>query len=195
MRRRLIFLLMTACMLLFLAGCGDPAVRTTTVEVKKNGHVVHTIVEDFAEDYYDLDGLKSTIEEACSVYNDAMGSGLVKLTDASVENGVLTAVMDYKSASAYAGFNRQALFLGTVQEASQAGYDLNRTFYSAREDGKTVGKAELLEQPDAHIVVIREAVDVRVWGKVLYYSEGASLQEDGTLTVTDGRTLTMVVFK
>ena len=114
MRKWLSLMLMISCALFSLTGCGSAAPERTTVEVKKNGHVTHTIVEDFTESYYDLEGLKDTIEEACEAYNGAMGSELVTLEEAEVEDGVLTAVMDYRSASAYAGFNRQALFTGTV---------------------------------------------------------------------------------
>lgn len=195
MRKWLSLMLMISCALFSLTGCGAAAPERTTVEVKKNGHVTHTIVEDFTESYYDLEGLKDTIEEACEAYNGAMGSELVTLEEANVEDGVLTAVMDYRSASAYAGFNRQALFTGTVKEAYDAGYDLNQTLYSAQEDGGTIGKEGLLNLPKAHILVIREAIDVRVWDKVLYHSDDVILQEDGSLTVTDSGKLSFIVFK
>lgn len=195
MRKWLSLMLMISCALFSLTGCGSAAPERTTVEVKKNGHVTHTIVEDFTESYYDLEGLKDTIEEACEAYNGAMGSELVTLEEAEVEDGVLTAVMDYRSASAYAGFNRQALFTGTVKEAYDAGYDLNQTLYSAQEDGGTIGKEGLLNLPKAHILVIREAIDVRVWDKVLYRSDDVILQEDGSLIVTDSGKLSFIVFK
>ncbi len=195
MRKWLSLMLMISCALFSLTGCGSAAPERTTVEVKKNGHVTHTIVEDFTESYYDLEGLKDTIEEACEAYNGAMGSELVTLEEAEVEDGVLTAVMDYRSASAYAGFNRQALFTGTVKEAYDAGYDLNQTLYPAQEDGGTIGKEGLLNLPKAHILVIREAIDVRVWDKVLYHSDDVILQEDGSLTVTDSGKLSFIVFK
>ena len=195
MRKWLSLMLMISCVLFSLTGCGSAAPERTTVEVKKNGHVTHTIVEDFTESYYDLEGLKDTIEEACEAYNGTMGSELVTLEEAEVEDGVLTAVMDYRSASAYAGFNRQALFTGTVKEAYDAGYDLNQTLYSAQEDGGTIGKEGLLNLPKAHILVIREAIDVRVWDKVLYRSDDVILQEDGSLIVTDSGKLSFIVFK
>lgn len=195
MRKWLSLMLMISCVLFSLTGCGAAAPERTTVEVKKNGHVTHTIVEDFTESYYDLEGLKDTIEEACEAYNGTMGSELVTLEEAEVEDGVLTAVMDYRSASAYAGFNRQALFTGTVKEAYDAGYDLNQTLYSAQEDGGIIGKEGLLNLPKAHILVIREAIDVRVWDKVLYHSDDVIRQDDGSLTVTDSGKLSFIVFK
>ena len=36
------------CLAAMLTGCGrEPEVTETTIEVKKNGQVVHTIIEDF----------------------------------------------------------------------------------------------------------------------------------------------------
>ncbi len=47
------------CLAAMLTGCGrEPEVTETTIEVKKNGQVVHTIIEDFSESYYNLDELK-----------------------------------------------------------------------------------------------------------------------------------------
>ena len=44
------------CLAAMLTGCGrEPEVTETTIEVKKNGQVVHTIIEDFSESYYNLD--------------------------------------------------------------------------------------------------------------------------------------------
>ena len=58
------------CLAAMLTGCGrEPEVTETTIEVKKNGQVVHTIIEDFSESYYNLDELESTIQQACDTYN------------------------------------------------------------------------------------------------------------------------------
>ena len=195
MKRILVWMLAALCAASLLTGCEDASPRRTTIEVKKNGEIRHTIVEDFAESYYTLDGLKETIQTACDTYNTTMSGDLVRLKDAKAEDGVLTAVMEYESAAAYSGFNRQALFVGTVADAREAGYDLNVTLTNAGKDGGTVGKTELLEKEDSHILVIREAVDVKVWDKVLYYSGDVTPQDDGTLTVTDDQALSFIVFK
>ncbi len=62
------------CLAAMLTGCGrEPEVTETTIEVKKNGQVVHTIIEDFSESYYNLDELESTIQQACDTYNASAG--------------------------------------------------------------------------------------------------------------------------
>lgn len=181
-----------------LTGCGssDSPVTETTIEVKKNGGIVHTIIEDFSEDYYDLNTLQGTIQSACDSYNATAGEGSVTVGEASEEEGVLTVAMTYRDSSAYAGFNRQAMFAGTVKDAYNAGYDLNVTLISAQNEGETIGKAELLGMGEKHIVILREAVDVRVWGKILYYSEDVVQTQDArTVTVTDGNALTYIIFE
>lgn len=193
MKRVLGWMLAAMCAASLLTGCGDASPRRTTIEVKKNGTITHTIVEDFSEDYYSLDGLKETVESACSTYNAAMSGDRVRLKDAKEKDGVLTAVMEYENAAAYSGFNRQALFVGTVEDARAAGYDLNITLRDG--SGGTVGREELMKQEDAHILVVREAVDVKVWDKVLYYSEDVTPQEDGCLTVAEDQALSFIVFK
>lgn len=196
MRKKWILVLAAGCLLLGLAGCGEKEFDRTTVEIKKNGHIVQTIVEDFSEPYYDLEELQTTIENECGAYNEAAGEKkAVAFLDAEEKDGVLTAKLEYKNAAAYAGFNKKALFCGTIQEAYQSGYDLAVTLRSAQEDGKTVGKAELLEMSKAHVLIIREAVDVRVWDKVLCYSDDVMPREDNSLRVTDQEMLTYIVFQ
>ena len=68
------------CLAAMLTGCGrEPEVTETTIEVKKNGQVVHTIIEDFSESYYNLDELESTIQQACDTYNASAGKEAVVL--------------------------------------------------------------------------------------------------------------------
>ena len=82
--------------------------------------------------------------------------------------------MQYADASAYSAFNKLALFVGTVKDAFNAGYDLNVTLSSLKGDGEQIGKEDLLKMGEKHIAVVREAVNVRVWDKVRYGSEAVS---------------------
>lgn len=202
MRRCLKLLLMVSvCMTAVLAGCGDSGraaeTDSTTIEVKKNGSVTHTIIEDFsAEEYYDLERLKSAIQETCDAYNAGAGGDAVMVKNAEVTDTKVKVVMEYKDTAAYAGYNQQALFTGTVKDAFNAGYDLNVTLLSAKEEGKTIGKEELLGMGEKDIVIVREAVDVRVWGRVLYYSDDVLPTSDAkTATVTDANVLTYIIFE
>lgn len=197
MRRDWMLLLAAFVVTIGLAGCGSKSAETeTTIEVKKNGTVVHTIVEAFSESYYDLEQLKTMMQEACDAYNETAGQKAVSIESAEVTEGVVTVVMKYKDAASYAGFNKQALFAGTVKGAFDAGYNLDVTLLSAREEGETAGKQELLTMGEKNMVIVREDVRVKVWDKILYHAQDALPTEDSrTVTVTDADTLTYIVFE
>lgn len=197
MRKGLALALAIVCMTVGLAGCGegDSAVTVTTIEVKKDGSVVHTIVEDFAESYYDMQELGNMIQTACDSYNASAGDGTVTVEETAETEGVLRVVMKYKDAAAYAGFNKLALFAGTVKDAYNAGYDLDVTLYSLQDESDTIGKEEILGMGEEHIVILREAVDVRVWNKVLYASgDVLGTGDSRTVMVGDSTALTYIIF-
>lgn len=198
MRKCLALMLVIAGIAMSLTGCtsDDSAVTETTIEVKKNGSVVHTIVEDFSEDYYELEDLRTTIQSACDTYNGRAGRDTVTVGSLEESEGVLTAVMNYKSTSAYAEFNKQALFAGTIKDAYNAGYDLDVTLFPAQEADTPVEKEELLAMGEKHIVILREAVDVMVWNKILYFSDSVIRTNNKKMvTVTDDSKLTYIVFE
>lgn len=199
MRKSLALVLAIAVMTMAFAGCGnsgDSVVTETTIELKKDGSVIHTIVESFTEDYYDLQELTDMIQAACDSYNASAGADAVAVSDMSENEGILTVKMTYRDASAYAGFNKLALFSGTIKDAYNAGYDLNVTLYSLQDDSVSVGKEEILGMGEKHIAIVREAVDVKVWDKVLYASGDVLGTGDGrTVMVGDNSALTYIIFE
>ena len=117
------------------------------------------------------------------------------MESAEAADGTATVVMTYDSAQSYSDFNRQALFAGTVKDAFKAGYDLNVTLFPVREGETAIEKDELLGMGEKKIAIVREAVDVKVWGKIRYLSEDAVLGDDAdTASVTDENSLTYILF-
>ena len=108
--------------------------------------------------------------QACDTYNETAGKEAVKMESAEVSEGTATVVMTYDSTQSYSDFNRQALFAGTVKDAFKAGYDLNVTLFPVKEGEEPIGKDELLSMGEKKIAIVREAVDVTVWGKIRYLS-------------------------
>ena len=92
-----------------------------------------------------LDEVESTIQQACDTYNASAGKEAVVLKAAKEnDDHTVTVVMQYADASAYSAFNKLALFVGTVKDAFNAGYDLNVTLSSLKGDGEQIGKEDLL---------------------------------------------------
>ncbi len=196
MRNKIVPVLAAAGLAIGLAGCGsgDLAVTETTIELKKDGSVVHTIVEEFTEDYYDVSRLQAMIQTSCDSYNAGKENG-VGVEEITNEGGMMRVKMNYPDAAAYAGFNQSALFLGTVKEAHNAGYDLNVTLVSMEDNETTIGKEEILGMGEKHIAIVREAVDVRVWSRVLYASQDVLPTGDAkTVLVGDSDALTYLIF-
>ena len=157
MKKMNLFLLTVLGAALLLSGCGSKAEEeeTTTLELKKNGEIVQSIIEDFGESYYDLDELKSTTESMIAGYNESAGSDNIKLQSAEVTDGVVHLVMTFRKSEDYTGLYRQALFSGTVKDAFNAGYDLDITLNSVKEEGATINKQDILDMGEKHIAVVR----------------------------------------
>ena len=193
--RKMVLLLLTAALL--LAGCGGDkdTEEATNLEFRKNGQVVHTIVEDFSASYYSLDELMSEVSSQADTYNGTAGSKRITVDSAEVKDGVITMVMTFQSAADYSSFYRQALFCGTVKEAFDAGYDLDVTLKSVKEDGTTVGRQDILEMGERHIIVLREAVTVRPWADILYVSGDVEAAGSREAASTDPQALSYIIFR
>lgn len=193
--RKMVLLLLTAALL--LAGCGGDkdTEEATNLEFRKNGQVVHTIVEDFSASYYSLDELMSEVSSQVDTYNGTAGSKRITVDSAEVKDGVITMVMTFQSAGDYSSFYRQALFCGTVKEAFDAGYDLDVTLKSVTEEGTTVGRQDILEMGERHIIVLREAVAVRPWADILYVSGDVEAAGSREAASTDPQALSYIIFR
>ncbi len=193
--RKMVLLLLAAVLL--LAGCGGNkgTEDITNLEFRKNGEVVHTIVEDFSASYYSLDELMDDVQAQVDAYNEKAGSKRITIGSAEVKEGVITMTMTFKDASDYSSFYRQALFCGTVKDAFSAGYDLNVTLKSAKEDGTSVGRQDILEMGDRHIIVLREPVTVKPYADILYVSESVEVTGNREAAATDSQALSYIIFR
>ncbi len=195
--RKITILLLIVSMTVLLAGCGSggSAESETTLEFKKNGQVVHTIVEDFSADYYDLDELETDVKSQIEEYNTRVGSDRISLDSSELEDGTLTMVMTFQGAEDYSSFYRQALFCGTVKAAFEAGYDLDIELNSAQEEGTTINKQDILDMGERHIIVVREAIHLKPYADILYASGDVEVTGDRDAVVTDGQSLSYIIFR
>ncbi len=195
--RKITILLLIVSMTVLLAGCGSggSAESETTLEFKKNGQVVHTIVEDFSADYYDLDELETDVKSQIEEYNTRVGSDRISLDSSELEDGTLTMVMTFQGAEDYSSFYRQALFCGTVKAAFEAGYDLDIELNSVQEEGTTINKQDILDMGERHIIVVREAIHLKPYADILYASGDVEVTGDRDAVVTDGQSLSYIIFR
>lgn len=154
--------------LLMLSGCGAGQVSHVTLE--KDGTVSALIVENFDKSYYDKEELQQMILEEAASYNRSAGTAAISVDKVSVEDGVAKVKLTYETAADYAAFNDGVFFTGSVQEAEEEGYDLNKVLSSTTDLLATVGRADLLAMTDASILITDMKDPVELCGKAVYIS-------------------------
>ena len=115
------FALVLCVFILGLTACGSKEeentqeAQVTSISIKKDGSISSKIVEDFAQSYYDVDGLKSMIETSIAEYKAQNSEAQVSLKKCEAAQGVIEVIMEFGSDRDYAGFNDEDFFAGTIQ--------------------------------------------------------------------------------
>lgn len=213
------FLVLCICML-GLTACGEKSSgntsRTknsssstnnssgTSISINKDGSISSKIVEDFGESYYDVSRLKTMIETSISEYKATNTSARVDLKKCDASKGVTNVQIEFGDYEAYAGFNGENFFAGTIQAANQAGFDLNITLNSVSNTETSVSKANLMGMGNNHIVIFDaavvdeekvETVRVNCFDEILYVSEGVSAVDSKSADVTLSGGYGIIVFQ
>ncbi|MDE5825643.1 MAG: hypothetical protein K2H91_13300, partial [Lachnospiraceae bacterium] len=180
------------------------AATASSISIEKDGSISSTIVEAFSGSYYYEDGeegLKPMIESSIDEYTSENAAAQIKLKSLKVKDGVVKVLMEYGDYQAYAGFNSEDFFAGTVRDANMAGFDLNVILKSVS-DNTQISKPELLGMGDSHIVIeiienTEEADQIRVncFDEILYISDGVTTvgKKSADVSLTDGYRI--IVFK
>lgn len=176
---------------LFLWGCGDNRSGdgemeveaaedvTAELEVGKDGNITETLVEDFAETYYNEENLRSMILSEIDEFNRNHGEGTVSVDKLEQKDGMVTVQISYPSAEIYSEYNTDEynsknLFCGTVKEAYDAGYPLDVSLQDVNGE-TTIGKQELLEMGEQYILISENPMQVKVPGKIQYVSSNVTV--------------------
>ena len=156
-----------------LTACSG-AEEDSSVSISNDGAVKTAIVEDFDKSYYDKDELQQMILEEVASYNRSSGQGAVTVDKVSVEEGIARVRMTYASSEDYAAFNDGIFFVGTVSEAQQAGYDLNKVLISVSDSLDTVGMSDMLAMKDVKILITDMKETISLDGRALYISSNVT---------------------
>ena len=174
-------ILLVGCMASLLCACGALVgkVDTTTVSFEKNGEITETIVEDFSQPYYDVEELKGDISSEISAYNEKAGDAeAITLGEVELDDDKKICVeMHFKGYADYKAFNEKELFWGTVADAYGAGYEFT-SMRDVNQEDVVLSAADVLEKGDMHMVILEEAQQVIVPGKICYISDGVSVVEE-----------------
>ena len=167
--------LAVAAVFCVLTGCGqnsEPDI--SSVSINKDGTVTHRIVGGFEQNYYDLEELRSLAEERVSEYRADRGEDSVTLSSIEEKDGTIYIQLDYATQQDYSSFNHREMFVGTLEDAVDAGYPLETVpFVSADGEPLEIGYMDDWEQKQIAVIATKpsEELLVKTYGKVLYINQ------------------------
>lgn len=179
-------------LLLGLAGCGEgQAPEINTLSFGKDGEIMHRIVGNADQNYYRIEPAAleefaaSRVEEYCAE------NGEKKVALEAVDEKGGSIVMDFKYASPedYSEFNHRVLYVGTLEGASDEGYELEAVPFVSM-DGKAseVGYIEEWDKKRMFILETKsgEEMLVNLPGKILYVNQSAHSGQEITFVGKKG---------
>ncbi len=156
-----------------LTGCDAARSTTTSLTIDENGRVTEEIVEKQGKEDYTQEELTAYIEQELELYNRGK-EGAIQLNSCTVLNGDVKISLSYASCADYAAFNQVTCFLGTLQEAEDAGYEVERTWLD--ESGAAGDMALIRERfREWKVFIVSEELNLKVPDKILYASDNVRI--------------------
>lgn len=195
----------------FLAGCGEAEVPeivdTTTVAVEPDGQITLWLIGEFDNADYTLSELASIAREEVARFNTSRGAGtteavLIDKVEAVPESGNKVAVVykfpGWKECTEFIGndlfFGTNRLYYGTVGDAVSNGYDMNVSLRNVKDNTLLSGE-ELAQLSGQKLVITDLGANVYCPGRVTYISDGATVNEDGSINSFNAEGLVYILLK
>lgn len=193
-------LLVCLC-LLSLAGCGEvevpEVVDAPTIAVDKEGVVRVWQVGEFDKTYYNVAELANMASEEAAQYNTSQGKEAVAVEKAeTLEGNSSKVVVAYRfdNWQSCKDFCEAEFFFGTVKEAAVNGIDTDPDMKSAK-DGSALGAALLGQSEGEYLLVTDMKANIYCSRKVVYISQGAEVNEDGSIKPPEEDGLVYILMK
>ena len=166
--------------ILMLAGCAEKnnSTEKTTISIKKDGSIISLIEESFEQSYYDQAELQQQILMEVADYNRKVGAANISVEKVEVADGMATVQMTYKDAMDYANFNDVTFFVGLPSEASETDYNMDVVLSGVKDEGETMGKADILASEGATLLVLDVEEPVLLDGKALFVSDNVVVSDN-----------------
>lgn len=170
-----------------LGGCSAYESDTNTVYFLKNGKVVTNNIENFDEEVYSKDELKSYIKDIVGTYNAEHGD-TVKQKVLKVKDGVATLVMEYATPEVYEDFEGTEIFAGTLADAVAAGYTFEGDFANVADGTVKLCTSEEFLTGDYNVIIIKANVNVSLEeGQICIVSAmNTESVKDGVVVIKEG---------
>lgn len=172
-----------AILVFVLAGCGKSGESDdgkTNITIAKNGEISYRIRDSFTESYYNIEELKSMINEEVGDFNSRSGGQKVSLESAELANQIVNVVMKFSDDLAFSGFNGIPFFVGNGNDAIANGQSLDAILTDIKDATKTISGADLRSMSKENILVYDGEDTVYLPSKILYVSDNCSILEGST---------------
>ncbi len=185
-----------------LSGCGrvEPPqeVERASVAVSQEGAVTAWLVEDFAQDYYQVSELQRMVDEDLSSFNAQHQAQGFRAEAASVQRtkdgSKVVVELTFNDTRAYEAYTGLALFYGTLEQAYAMGYSLDVGWTAVKDLSSTAATA-VLEKTKRHVMIVEGPVRSYAPYKPLYVSQGAVPASDGGVDPMGADALTYLIFQ
>jgi hypothetical protein len=167
-------------------------VEVNTILAKADGSLQVATVEDFDKPYYTLAELSEYVTNEVNLYNKNAGGEKVKIDGLKINDKKAIMVLSYTGMDQYSNFNNviAAYFNGG---AGNVKLDMPATLVDVKNKA-TANTNEVIQNDKYKVLVMYEPYDIMVDGKVVYYSDNATLVDKSSVQGT-GEGATVVVYK
>lgn len=177
--RKVVCTLALTALILGLTGCTKGKVPDVkTLSFSAEGEIIHQVVGPLDQEYYQIQmtDLESFVAERVEEYCAENGEQKVVLEDAEEKDGSILLNFRYASPEDYSGFNHRGLYVGTLADAEDAGYELEAVpFISIDGEPSEVGYMEDWDKKQLIVLETKsgEEMLVNLPGKTLYVNQSA----------------------
>lgn len=170
-------------------------VKEETLYVRKDGSNQVAYVEDFSEQYLNVNELKGYIAAELSDYNKKYGDKAAELSGITLENGKVKAVLTFKNNGVFTDFNGKkgednVKFPGANEALTE--FEGLKFAEVNSDDVEKTAKEVLTDE--YNIAVINGSLLLQTGGKIKYYS-GGNLEDEHHIRVDEGNEAVVVYSK
>lgn len=187
---------------LFLAGCGNAkvpdSIEASTIAVGKKGEIRLWQVGEFDHEDYLVEELRAMAVEEAARFNLARQEDRAAAVEKVevLEGGRVIVEYRFERWESCTDFLDETVFYGTLKEAQQNGYDTRIVMeLKSVKDGSLPEEGALEGWMSRFLVITDIKADVYCPGKVVYISDGAVLNEDGSVDTSGVEGVAYILLK
>ena len=210
MKEKIGWLVAVVCLCaIFCTGCGETkkpeTVNAQTIYISKEGEITLWLVMDFEGVDYKISELTSMAVKEVTQFNEGRTQDAlvtVEKIEALPDNSGKVAVTyqfgNWQNCTDFIGndffYGTNELFYGMVGEALSMGYGSEAILKNVKDNTLFTGE-QLKQASDQYLIVTDVKANIYCPGKVTYISDGASLNEDGSVNTFEVEGLAYILLK